>query len=191
MIPFKRMGLFVLGIGLMGSVYATNQPFESMLTPGARLIAGDLSKDEFFIIGADDQNPRQSFTKNIHKENPFVTKIHLAASRMTRHSAVYQISSVRQVALNKLIFKHFAVKHSSQHYHETMYQVAKVHAKKSSHLAMHQSHRLSKLKLQALMKPHAVFAEEHPVMKLKKHKVLAHAEQAQKSIHPKYISIVI
>lgn len=189
MIQLKRMGVFVLSMGLMGSAYAANQPFESMLTPGARLIAGDLSKDEFFIIGADDQDPRKSFAKSTHKENPFVIKMHLTALRMTHHREAYQISAVRQIALNKLIFKHFASTRSAQHYHNAMYNVAKGRAKKPSHLAMHQSHHLSKL--QDLMKPHAVFAEKYPTVKLKKHKVLAHVEHAQKPIHPKYISIVI
>lgn len=53
--------LFIVMVSLFFSqqVMATNkQPtYESVLTPGARLVAGDLSKNEFFILGKDEPRP--------------------------------------------------------------------------------------------------------------------------------------
>lgn len=71
----KPLFIAIAACTLTSTTFAITQPFldESVLTPGARLVAGDPAKNEFFILDKDDPNPI-AVLEQIAKHESEITK---------------------------------------------------------------------------------------------------------------------
>lgn len=89
--------LWVVVLALFTSIplvqAATKQPiYESPLTPGARLLAGDLTKNEFFILGKDEPNP----VGISQKRAPQVASVKEAKQKPSAASKPIALASVKK-----------------------------------------------------------------------------------------------
>jgi len=174
----------VIGLMFASTVFAKPAYYESVLTPGARLVAGDAKKGEFFIIGpsvaAAHQVQENGYTVATKKVLPHVK---MAASRPATKLAVKQTNKL--AAKKTLSRARFATNRKPS-------AVSKIHIAKIDRAlqrAMLQAERnrlakakplASVLKTAMLSKKAAALMVPHPFISQKVHSHRAYQQAAKK-----------
>lgn len=102
--------LMILTTGLLsGMAFAKSTFDDSVMMPGSRLVAGDLTRNEFFILGKDEREPRiqPAFQPEATKpvENRSVPKIKMAIKEALHQPKRERLKPEVKTAFQKEVFK--------------------------------------------------------------------------------------
>lgn len=152
----RNLGVTVLALILSsGSLAETIKYNGSVLTPGARLIAGDADKNEFYILGKNDPVPTKMVASNqvphkvMNKNSlPHIKTVLYKISRASpNHKLAYKLNTIlkkhpRRVASKNQVTKVKIVLHKGAHGNS----IKKITTARVSSKLKHFHHKLAKAK---------------------------------------------